>query len=171
MIHPLLICLAIFSPSSASHRISATEVNEYLHYRNWSGQHWRISASEPTKLLIQHMPDERKVSEEKTIDVIQYKTGSGAKYTATIEERTEKGLKSFILRHVSENGKDNHLDTHISYIGWDNKPHVAEIVGKDGKILWNLTNQAASGTATVAPEAKKPSAVRPVQPVKTKTGG
>lgn len=167
----------ILSPAIATgFQTNATEDSEYLEYRTWQGQHWRLKASEPTKLLIQHMPDEKKVSEEKTVDSIQYKTGGGAKYTALIEEKTEKGVKSFIIRHISESGKDNHLDTHISYVGWDNAAHVATIVSKDGQIRWTISNvtKKAANTVTApatAPVEKKPAATKSATETKTKTGG
>jgi hypothetical protein len=171
MIIPFLICLAYTPSISASFQATVAEEGEYLEYRTWSGQHWRVKATEPKKLITQHMPDEKKVSEEKTVDSIQYKTGGGAKYTATIEEKTEKGVKSFVLRHVSENGKDNHLDTHISYVGWDNQAHIAVIVNKDGQIRWSQVSQIKSTAAEPSPADKKPTATKPVEAAKTKTGG
>jgi len=171
MMIPALLCLVPLSSISAAIQTAPAEVSEYLEYRTWSGQHWRVKANEPTKLLIQHMPDEKKVSEEKTVDGIQYKTGGGAKYTATIEERTEKGVKSFVLRHVSENGKDNHLDTHISYTGWDNAAHVAVIVSKDGQILWSQVTPTKATASAPAAADKKSTDAKPAVPPKPKTNG
>lgn len=176
MIAPLLFSLMISSSLATGFQASVTELSEYLEYRTWQGQHWRLKANEPAKLLIQHMPDEKKISEEKTVDSIQYKTGGGAKYTALIEERTEKGIKSFIIRHISENGKDNHLDTHISYMGWDNVSHVATVVSKDGQIRWVISEDAkkaaiAVPATTSGSSEKKSTAVRTTSEKKTKTGG
>jgi len=160
MLAPLLFSLIACRPLATGFQTTVAESSEYLEYRTWQGQHWRLKAIEPTKLLIQHMPDEKKVSEEKTVDSFQYKTGGGAKYTALIEERTEKGVKSFIIRHISENGKDNHLDTHISFVGWDNAAHVAAIVSKDGQIRWAISEAT-----------KKQATAKPTTETKTKTGG
>ena len=174
MLAPLLFSLIACRPLATGFQTTVAESSEYLEYRTWQGQHWRLKAIEPTKLLIQHMPDEKKVSEEKTVDVIQYKTGSGAKYSAFIEEKTEKGVKSFVLRHVSENGKDNHLDTHISYAGWDNTAHIAVIVNKDGKIFWSISSPEKTTTTGSTPATstdKKPAPVKPSTEPKPKTSG
>jgi len=174
MIIPFLLCIATSGSISTGVQPTSADDSEYLEYRTWAGQHWRAKASEPTKILIQHMPDEKKVSEEKTVDVIQYKTGSGAKYSAFIEEKTEKGVKSFVLRHVSENGKDNHLDTHISYAGWDNTAHIAVIVNKDGKIFWSISSPEKTTTTGSTPATstdKKPAPVKPSTEPKPKTSG